>query len=135
MTADALFQVRGSRLEPADLDSRVAHVQLLKSCVGLHSSSTRLATHLQENMMPSTLRSIVVTADSMVPREATLSEEAFIALVLSVRGHQPQALRELFSLPPSIPDAALDTSLLDLPVRVHRMMTWANSVEHVRSSL
>lgn len=144
MTLDALLQVRDwgfdtGVLESRVLESRVAHVQLLKSC--LHSTSrlaststTSAITHLKDNMMASTLRSIVLTADCMIPREAALSDEAFIALVLRVRGLQPQALKDLFSLPLSIPDSALDTSLLDLPVRVHRMMTWANAVEHVRSS-
>lgn len=108
--------------------------EVLRSCLQLSDKDTRLAVHLKDNMTPSTLRSIIMTADSMPGVEpGTISDEAFIALVISVHGLQPQALRALFKLPPIIPDAALDTNLADFPIRVHTMMTWANSVEHVRS--
>lgn len=104
----------------------------LKTCLELNGNHARLAQCLKENMTPCTLRAIAVTADTMMPREHAIYDEAFIALVASVRGLKPQAVRDLFMLPTAVTDVALDTSLPDLPFRIHRMMTWANSVEHVR---
>jgi hypothetical protein len=85
---------------------------------------------LLDSTAPNDLRLLINAADAC--DQSVIADEALIALVLAARELQPEAIREAFQLPSCIPDAALDMTQCDAPVRIQRMINWANSVEHVR---